>query len=43
MKPGQKDIYYIAADSIAAAEGAPFVEKLIQKDLEVRCFLLCLL
>lgn len=36
MKPGQKDIYYIAADSLAAAANAPFVEQLIKRDLEAR-------
>ncbi|KAK9839204.1 hypothetical protein WJX81_001136 [Elliptochloris bilobata] len=35
MKDGQKDIYYIAADSLAAAANAPFVEQLIKRDLEV--------
>ena len=36
MKGGQKDIYYIAADSLAAAANAPFVEQLIKRDLEAR-------
>jgi HSP90 family molecular chaperone len=36
MKEDQKDIYYIASDSIASASSAPFVEQLIKKDLEVR-------
>lgn len=36
MKDGQKDIYYIAADSLAAAANAPFVEQLIKRDLEAR-------
>ena len=37
-KEGQKSIFYIAADSLAAAASAPFVEQLIKKDLEVsRC------
>lgn len=35
MKPGQKGIFYIAADSLAAAAGAPFVERLVQKGYEV--------
>lgn len=35
-KDGQKSIFYIAADSLAAAASAPFVEQLIKKDLEVR-------
>ena len=34
-KDSQKSIYYIAADSLAAAASAPFVEQLIKKDLEV--------
>ncbi|CAL8468307.1 g7847 [Coccomyxa elongata] len=34
-KEGQKSIFYIAADSLAAAASAPFVEQLIKKDLEV--------
>ena len=34
-KEGQKSVYYIAADSLAAAASAPFVEQLIKKDLEV--------
>lgn len=35
MKSGQKGIFYIAADSLAAASGAPFVERLVQKGYEV--------
>lgn len=35
MKPGQKGIFYIAADSLNAAQGAPFVERLVQKGYEV--------
>ena len=35
MKPEQKDIYYIAADSVAAAAASPFVEQLKKRDLEV--------
>ncbi|KAJ4851538.1 hypothetical protein Tsubulata_024731 [Turnera subulata] len=35
MKPEQKDIYYIAADSVTSARSAPFLERLLQKDLEV--------
>lgn len=34
-KEGQKSIFYIASDSLAAAASAPFVEQLIKKDLEV--------
>jgi len=36
MKPDQKDIYYIAADSITSAKNTPFLERLLEKDLEVR-------
>ncbi|XP_011085393.1 heat shock protein 90-6, mitochondrial [Sesamum indicum] len=35
MKPEQKDIYYIAADSVASARNTPFLEKLVEKDIEV--------
>lgn len=35
MKPEQKDIYYIAADSVVSARNTPFLEKLLEKDLEV--------
>ncbi|XP_024185377.1 heat shock protein 90-6, mitochondrial [Rosa chinensis] len=35
MKPEQKDIYFIAADSVTSASNTPFLEKLLQKDLEV--------
>ncbi|KAL9264930.1 Heat shock protein 90-6, mitochondrial-like protein [Drosera capensis] len=35
MKPEQKHIYYIAADSVSSAMNAPFLEKLLEKDLEV--------
>lgn len=35
MKPEQKDIYYIAADSVTSAKNAPFLERLAEKDLEV--------
>ena len=42
MKEGQKDIYYIASDSLAAAANAPFVEQLIKRDLEARlAFIAC--
>ena len=40
MKPEQKDIYYIAADSVSSARNAPFLERLLEKDLEVHLFLL---
>lgn len=35
MKPEQKDIYYIAADSVTSASNTPFLERLLQKELEV--------
>ncbi|KAG0469800.1 hypothetical protein HPP92_016500 [Vanilla planifolia] len=35
MKSEQKDIYYIAADSLTSAKNTPFLEKLTQKDYEV--------
>ncbi|KAG8048804.1 hypothetical protein GUJ93_ZPchr0009g1284 [Zizania palustris] len=35
MKPEQKDIYYIAADSLSSAKHAPFLEKLNEKEYEV--------
>ena len=35
MKPDQKGIYYLAADSKAAAARAPFVEGLVARGLEV--------
>ena len=35
MKEGQKDIFYMAADSLDAASSAPFVERLVQRDFEV--------
>ncbi|KAG8364481.1 hypothetical protein BUALT_Bualt18G0001800 [Buddleja alternifolia] len=35
MKAEQKDIYYIAADSVASARNTPFLEKLLEKDIEV--------
>eukprot|EP00891_Asterochloris_glomerata_P006984 jgi/Astpho2/6984/e_gw1.00107.206.1_t len=38
MKEGQTGIYYMAADSMAAAASAPFVEKLVQKGYEVLYF-----
>ncbi len=41
MKEGQTSIFYMAADSKAAAESAPFVEQLVRRDYEVSlCFLL---
>ena len=35
MKPDQKNIYYIAADSVNSAKNTPFLEKVLEKDLEV--------
>lgn len=35
MKPEQKDIYYIAADSVTSAKNAPFLERLTEKECEV--------
>ncbi|MCL7034303.1 hypothetical protein MKW94_003701 [Papaver nudicaule] len=35
MKPEQKDIYYIASDSLTSAQNAPFLEKLMEKEYEV--------
>ncbi|CAM0951822.1 unnamed protein product [Alopecurus aequalis] len=35
MPDSQKAIYYIATDSLQSAKTAPFLEKLIQKDIEV--------
>ncbi|KAK9283656.1 hypothetical protein L1049_011906 [Liquidambar formosana] len=35
MKAEQKDIYYIAADSVTSAKNTPFLERLLEKDLEV--------
>lgn len=35
MKPDQKAIYYIASDSVTSAKNTPFLERLIEKDIEV--------
>ncbi|XP_057954194.1 heat shock protein 90-6, mitochondrial [Malania oleifera] len=35
MKPEQKDIYYLASDSVSSAKNTPFLERLLEKDLEV--------
>ncbi|KAL0708385.1 hypothetical protein Bca4012_074811 [Brassica carinata] len=35
MKAEQKAIYYIASDSVTSAKNAPFLEKLMEKELEV--------
>ncbi|KAG6528413.1 heat shock protein 90-6, mitochondrial-like [Zingiber officinale] len=35
MKPEQKNIYYIAADSLTSARNTPFLERLVEKDYEV--------
>jgi molecular chaperone HtpG len=35
MKPGQDRIYYIIAESVAAARGSPYIERLKERGLEV--------
>jgi molecular chaperone HtpG len=35
MKPGQDRIYYIIAESVAAARASPYIEQLTQRGLEV--------
>lgn len=35
MGENQKAIYYLATDSLRSAKTAPFLEKLVQKDIEV--------
>ena len=35
MKPGQDRIYYIIAESVAAARASPYIERLTQRGLEV--------
>ncbi|XP_057482492.1 heat shock protein 90-5, chloroplastic-like isoform X1 [Actinidia eriantha] len=35
MNENQKAIYYLATDSLKSAKTAPFIEKLVQKDIEV--------
>ncbi|KAM0944143.1 putative Heat shock protein Hsp90 family [Dioscorea sansibarensis] len=35
MKADQRDIYFIAADSLTSAKNTPFLERLIEKDYEV--------
>ncbi|KAL8157400.1 hypothetical protein AgCh_002193 [Apium graveolens] len=35
MGENQKAIYYLATDSLKSAKNAPFLEKLVQKDIEV--------
>ena len=35
MKPGQDQIYYIIAESVAAARASPYIERLTQRGLEV--------
>jgi len=34
MKPGQKHIYYVAADGLTAAKGSPHLEQLLAHDVE---------
>lgn len=41
MGEKQKAIYYLATDSLKSAKSAPFVEKLIQKDIEVCSIIYC--
>ena len=36
MKPGQKDLYFVATQTKEQAQSSPFVEKLAKKDLEVK-------
>ena len=36
MGENQKAIYYLATDSLKSAKSAPFLEKLLQKDIEVK-------
>lgn len=36
MGEKQNAIYYLATDSLKSAKSAPFLEKLVQKDIEVR-------
>lgn len=36
MKEGQKQIFYMAADTLDVARSAPFVEKLLNRGFEVR-------
>lgn len=38
MKENQTAIYYLASDSLKSAKSAPFLEKLVQKDIEVYCY-----
>jgi len=35
MGENQKAIFYLATDSLKSAKTAPFLEKLVQKDIEV--------
>ncbi|XP_043701357.1 heat shock protein 90-5, chloroplastic-like [Telopea speciosissima] len=39
MQENQKAIYYLATDSLKSAKTAPFLEKLVQKDIEVLCLI----
>ena len=43
MPETQKAIYYIATDSLQSAKTAPFLEKLLQKDIEVCAYLVFVL
>jgi heat shock protein beta len=35
MNEDQKAIYYLAADTVKSAKSAPFLEELVQRDIEV--------
>ncbi|CAA2977489.1 heat shock 90-5, chloroplastic [Olea europaea subsp. europaea] len=39
MGENQNAIYYLATDSLKSAKSAPFLEKLVQKDIEVLCLI----
>ena len=37
MRPGQRDIFYLAAPSRALAESSPYYEAMKKRDVEVPC------
>lgn len=41
MGENQNAIYYLATDSLKSAKSAPFLEKLLQKDIEVCLCVFC--
>lgn len=41
MGENQNAIYYLATDSLKSAKSAPFLEKLLQKDIEVCQYVFC--